>query len=183
MDNKKKEELLQKRLKLKEEIRLKSLRDRIDYQLTYLEKISDQIIIYYDHEHLHWISNNVKIRSKDGYTGLHKDFQIDVDDKSCLVETICNEKFLLSDEFSAELFKIIPIDARLTVCSDGGDPEIDISTKAFIGNPLLFIQKPEVWILSNDKKWIIEYISDQSTLRIINIENSTPILIWKINIQ
>jgi len=89
-----------------------------------------------------------------------------------------------SEEFKELFLSIIPTKNSLVVCYQGGDPELEISVKAFLDKPTAFFSRPETWILTTDKKWIIEYIWEQKTIRFINIENrENPKLQLKVIIE
>jgi hypothetical protein len=71
-------------------------------------------------------------------------------------------------------------DFSLIVCYQGGDPELEISVKAFLTTPGIFLNRMEVWLLTADKKWIIEYIADQAAIRFIQLQGAVPRLVNKI---
>jgi hypothetical protein len=114
---------------------------------------------------------------------MHDDFQIDVEDSKATRACSISENEIHSNKFSELFSSIIPDDTALIICHLGGDPELEISVKAFKNDPLTFFSKPETWIITSDKKWIIEYIWDQGVIRFIQLQMSTPILIQKINIE
>ena len=180
MNKDKIEQLKKKRLLLKEEVRLKALRKRISLQLGYLDEHGFDFKVYYNHEHLDWISDNVPLRKKDGYNGLH-DYQVDVDNTS----PNCNSIYCLSDDLVVnkireQFLTIASKDCKLIVCHNGGDPEIEISVEALVSNPLKFFSGRETWILIKDKSWVIENIWDQETYRFIQLQNMEPILVTEI---
>lgn len=183
MDKEKIEQLKERRLLLQEEVRLKTLQKRVASKLNYLDKQGYQYKVYYNHEHLFWIRLNVQVRKRDGYNGIYDDFQIDVNDTTQKDVIFYFEKDLLSDKFKEQFLSIIPNISLLIVCYEGGDPEIEISTEAFLSDPLLFFTSPETWIISKDEKWIIECIWNQGAIRFIQLDNKTPTLVKKIIIQ
>ena len=180
MDKEKTEDLKKRRQQLQEEVRLKGLRNRITFQLAYLDEIDQPYIIHYEHENLHWIYSNVRTRRKDGYFGIHGDFQIDVDDSTAMETVEMREEELNSGKFQQQFLALIPDTTNIVICYDGGDPELEISAKAFLSNPTKFISHPDTWIITADKHWIIEYIMDQEAIRFIQLEQSIPTLIKKI---
>ena len=180
MDKEKIEDLKKRRKHLQEEVRLKNLRDRITPKLAYLEKIGQPYIIHYESENLNWIYSTVRIRKKDGYFGIHGDFQIDVDD-SAAIETIkMREEEINSVKFQEQLLKIIPDNINVIVCYDGGDPELQISVRSFLSHPTKFLSNPDTWTITTDKHWVIEYIWDQEVIKFIQLQESVPTLIKKI---
>lgn len=182
MNREKIEELKSKKLKLKEEVRLKDLRKRVAPQISHLDKFEEPFFVFYNFENLNWIDSNVHIRNRDGYSGIHGDFQIDVDDLSAISSFIINEKEINSEKFK-ELFSSLITGSNIIVCCQGGDPELEISVKAFLDNPIIFFSRPETWILTTDKKWIVEYIWEQGVIRFIQLHESTPTLVKKIIIE
>lgn len=183
MNKEKIEDLKKRRQQLQEEVRLKKLRDRISPQLAHLEKMGQPFIIHYEGENLNWIYSTVRIRKKDGYYGLHGDFQIDVDD-SAAIETIkMREEEINSSKFQEQFSTLIPDNINVIVCYDGGDPELEISVRSFFYHPTKFLSHPDTWIITNDKHWVIEYIWDQEVIRFIQLQESIPTLIKKIAIE
>ncbi len=183
MEKEKQEELNAKRLKLQEEVRLKELRKRVESQISHLEKLSESYFVFYDFENLNWINSNVPVRNRDGYNGIRGDFQIDIDDSNAISSFNISEEDINSIKFKEQFSLLISKESKLIVCYQGGDPELEISTQAFLNNPLLFFSRPETWILTTDKKWIIEYIWDQGVIRLINLQESKAILLKKITIN
>lgn len=183
MDSNKVESLKQKRMLLQKEIRLKKLRDRIKPELNYLEKHKYNFNIFYDSKHVNWIHDNIKVRNKDGYRGSHSDFQIDVND----IDAISTEKGK-QDDFLAiksitEFFDKITDDKMLIVCSLTGNPEFEISKNTFLSKPSIFLSSPENWVLTKDKKYLIESLWDQRVIRFIDITQVTPVLQVKLIIS
>ncbi|TSJ41608.1 hypothetical protein [Fluviicola chungangensis] len=180
MDAEKTAELKKRKQQLQEEVRLKGLRNRIAFQLAYLDEIDQPYTIHYESENLHWIYSTVQTRKKDGYFGIHGDFQMDVND-STTIETIeMRKEELNSGKFQQQFLALIPDTTNIVICYDGGDPELEISAKTFLSNPTKFISHPDTWIITTDKKWIIEHILDQEAIRFIQIQLSTPTLVKKI---
>ena len=180
MNPEKTEELKKRRQRLQEEVRLKGLRNRIAFKLDYLDEINQPYTIHYESENLNWIYSNVRIRKKDGYFGIHGDFQIDVNDSAAVETFEMSEEEMNSGGFQQHFLKLIPNNINLIICYDGGDPELEISAKALLSNPTKFISHPDSWMITTDKQWIIEYIMDQDSIRFIQLEQSTPILVKKI---
>lgn len=183
MDKEKIEELRSKRLKLQEEIRLKDLRKRVASQISHLDKLGESYFVFYEFENLNWIDSNVRVRNRDGYRGIHGDFQIDVDDLNAISSFNISEVEINSEKFKELFLSLISSESKLIVCYQGGDPELEFSAKAFLVNPTEFFSKPETWLLTTDKKWIIEYIWDQGVIRFIQLQGSTPKLVMKIIIE
>ncbi|MFB0939099.1 MAG: hypothetical protein QMB29_09200 [Urechidicola sp.] len=183
MDKEKINELKERQQQLKVEIQLKNLRNRIASQLNYLEQHNFNYKVFYSPQHLTWIESNVLIRKRDGYTGIHGDFQIDVNDIDCNDVINFTKNQFSTSQFSDEFSDILPTNSLLAICYDGGDPELEISLNAFLSNPLTFFNHPETWIITKDKSWIIEYVWDQEVIRLIQLQNPTPILKKKITVR
>jgi hypothetical protein len=183
MDKEKIEELKKRRLQLQEDVRLKKLRNRISSKLTYLDEIDQPYIIHYESENLNWIYSTVETRKKDGYFGIHGDFQIDVNDSTAIETVEMREEEIKSGKFQEQFLKLIPDNINIIICCDGGDPELEISAKSFLSNPAKFLSHPDSWIITTDKKWIIEYILDQEAIRFIQLQQSIPTLVNKIIIK
>lgn len=183
MDNKKIEKLKSKRLKLQEEVRFKDLRKRVSSQISHLDKLGESYFVFYESENLNWIESNVQVRKRDGYRGVHGDFQIDVNDSNVISLLSLSEEEINSDKFKEQFSSLISNVTTLIICHQGGDPEIEISAQAFLDSPNEFFSSPETWILTSDKKWIIEYIWDQCVIRFIQLVESTPILVRKLIIN
>ena len=180
MDKKKIEELKEKRILLQEELRLKTLRDRISSQLDYLDEFGFDYRVYYEHEHLDWISKNIPMRKKDGYSGVH-DYQIDVNDALSNYDSVyCHSDNLSFAEIGEHFLTVLSKECRLIVCYNGGAPEIEISAEVLFSRPSLFFSRPETWMLTKDKIWIIEYIWEQEVMRFIQLQNMKPVLVKKI---
>ncbi len=179
MDKEKIEQLKKKRSLHKEEIRLKTLSNRISSQLNYLDEQSFDYQIHYKQENLDWISTNVPMRKRDGYSGLY-DYQIDVDDSENCNTIYCNSNNSLIDKIREQFLIILSKESRLIVCYDGGDPEIEISVETFLSQPLKFFSKPETWILLKDKSWIIEYLWEQEKVKFIQLQNKKIVIVKKI---
>lgn len=175
MDKSKIKELKEKRKLLQEEIRLKKLRDRISFKINYLEEHNFDYKIFYKYENINWIDQNIKTRKKDGYYGIHEDFQIDVDDKEG-INTKITTNGLLSNHYVKDFFAQISNETTFIICVLGGDPEIEISKEAFLSDPSVFLSNFENWVLSSDKKYIIERILEQDCIRFIDISQPIPIL-------
>lgn len=180
MDKEKIEELKSKRLKLQDDIRLKDLKQRVASQISYLEKSGESYLVLNEFEHLNWIASNVHVRNRDGYNGIHGDFQVDVGDSKAISSITFSEGEIDSKKFEQLFLSLIPVTSTLIICYLSGDPELEISAKAFLGNPNEFFSRPETWILTKDKGWIIEYIWDQGVIRFIQLQESTPTLVMKI---
>ncbi len=180
MEKEKREELKNKQQKLREEFKLK---ERIPEVISYLKEIQEPFVLYTKFENLNWVNSNVLIRKKDGYNGIHGDFQIDVDDSDAFSEFNIKEDEIDSDVFTEQFSSVIPNVGSLIVCHLGGDPELEISNKAFLSKPTIFFSRPETWVITTDKNWIIEYLWDQGVVRFIDIQNSPPVLIKKIRIE
>jgi len=183
MDKEKIEELKNRRKKLQEEVRLKEIRGRVKSQIAHLEKLGQAFTVYYEFENINWIYENVQLRTRDGYRGVHGDFQIDVDDSILQDNFRLGEEEIDSNKFRNHFTSLIPDDKSLVVCYEGGDPELEISVKAFLDSPSTYFSRPETWIITTDKTWIIEYIWDQGVIRFIQLQESTPSLIKKIIIE
>lgn len=183
MDSEKIEELKKRRQQLQEEVRLKGLRNRIPFKLDYLDEINQPYTIHYESENLNWIYSNVRIRKKDGYFGIHGDFQIDVDDSTAIETFEMSEEEMNSGGFQQQFLKLIPDNINLIICHDGGDPELEISAKTLLSNPIKFISYPDCWMITTDKQWIIEYIMDQDAIRFIQLQHAIPTLVNKIIIK
>lgn len=181
MDKEKIEQLKERRLLLQEEVRLKMLRKGVASQIAHLEKLGQSYIAYYEFENLNWIDSNVRVRKRDGYSGIYSDFQIDVDDSKLTDNIKMKYSEINTDKFKKQFSSLISEDNSLVVCYQGGDPELEISVKAFLSNPTIFLSRLEVWIMTIDKKWIIECIWDQRVIiRFIKLHESTPTLVKKI---
>jgi len=183
MDEEKREELKDSSQKLKEEVRLKNLRERVKSEIAHLEGLDESYYIYYDFENLNWIDSHVEVRKRDGYNGIHGDFQIDVDDSTAMSSLTMREDEINSDKFLVQFLSLISEDNSVIVCHEGGDPELKISVNAFLSDPIKFLSSPETWIITSDKSWIIEYIWEQGVIRFIQLKDSTPTLVKKIIIE
>lgn len=173
-------ELKSKRLKIQEEIRLKELKKRVESQISHLDKLGESYFVYYDFENLNWIDSNIRVRNRDGYNGMHGDFQIDIDDSTALLSFNLRSNEINSEKFNKHFSSIITEKLSLIICYQGGSPELEISTNAFLDNPIEYFSRPETWILTSDKKWVIEYIWEQNVIRFIQLQDSIPILIQKL---
>jgi len=176
MDKNKIAYLKEKRILLKKEIRLKELRARITPVLSYLEEQQYPFTIHYDFEYVNWIHQHIKVRDKDGYRGSHGDFQIDVHDATVKTTRIKSEDDFLTVQPIATFFNEVSNDTTFIVCSLTGDPELEISKEAFLSRPSIFFSNPETWLLSRDRKYIIERIWRQEVIRFIDIRQPEPIL-------
>lgn len=183
MDKEKITELRYRRQQLKEEIRLKKLREGVASQLAHLERLGETYSVYYEFEHLNWIDSNVQVRARDGYSGIHGDFQIDVDDSKVTSTLKMREEDINSDKFQELFSSLIPNHSSLIMCHQDGVPELKISVNAFLSYPTEFLSKPENWIITTEKSWIIEYIWEQGVIRFIQLTGSIPSLVKKIIIE
>ena len=183
MDKNKREELINRRIQLQEEVRLKELRELLAPQISQLEMLGESYVVYYSSEFLYWIASNVRVRNRDGYSGIHGDFQIDIVDEDGLKTIHLYEEEINSEIFKEQFASLISLDNKLVVCYQGGEPELEISVNAFLSNPLLFFSRPETWIITTDKTWILEYIWDQRVIRFVQLQETMPILILKIIIE
>lgn len=182
MNNEKTEALKSKRLKLQEEIRLKDFRKRVASQIAVLDQFGGSYFVYYEFEHLNWIASNVLVRKRDGYSGSHGDFQIDVDDTNAKQTINFREEELTTVKFKELISSSIPFESKIVVCYQGGAPELEISLTVFLENPSVFFSSPETWILTADKNWIIESIWEQEIIRLIQLEGSIPTLAFRIDL-
>lgn len=183
MDKEKREELKDRRRQLQEELRLRELNERVAPQLAHLEESGESYRLYYEFENLDWMASNVQVRKRDGYTGVYIDFQVDVDDSTAVSSLKMSIRDLDSDIFREKFSSLIPDTNSLIVCYEGGAPEQEISVKAFLSRPTLFFSRPETWIITTDKSWIIEYIWEQGVIRFIQLQQSTPTLVKKMIIK
>jgi hypothetical protein len=183
MNNEQLAELKRRKLQLQEEIRLKALRDRIAPLINHAQQGNHPYRVYYQHENLSWIRHHIPVRKRDGYLGMYDDFQIDVDDASVVEQLEIREHELMSTRFQTLFASISPVPTSLIFCYEGGDPELEVPVEAFLSNPQVFFSKPETWVLSSDKSWIIEYIWDQGVIRFIHIGGPKPRLMMKIVIK
>lgn len=183
MDKEKIEELKERRKKLQEEVRLIELRKRIAYQIAHLEKLGQSYTVYYEGEAINWIYSTIQVRKKDGYFGIHGDFQIDVDDSTAIETVKMKEEEIDSDKFRDHFTALIPSNRNVIVCYDGGDPELEISASSFLSQPSLFLAAFDAWVITTDKSWAVEFIGDQDAIRFIQLKGSTPWLIKKIKIE
>lgn len=183
MDEEKLKKLKYRKLQLQEKLRLKKLRKRIASQIDHLEKIGQSYIVYSEFENLNWINLNVRVRKRDGYSGIHGDFQIDVDDTTVMDYIKMREEEINSEMFRKQFLSLIPDNSSLIICHQDGDPELEISVKAFLSHPTEFFSRPETWIITVDRNWIIEYIWSQGVIRFIQLQQSLPILVHKIIIE
>ena len=177
------ERIRARRQKIQEEIRLKKLRERVASQLAHLDKLGQHYTVYYEFENINWIYSNLRVRKRDGYNGIHGDFQIDVADSAAISNLKMREEDINSDKFSKQFSSLISEHNSLIVCHQGGDPELEISTKAFLSSPIEFLSQPETWIITTEKNWIIEYLWEQGVIRFIQLRGSIPTLIKKIIIE
>ncbi len=164
MDRNRKNELLEKKLQLKEEVRKKELKKRIKYHIDFLESNGFTYKINYNHEYLDWMQTAFPMRKKDGYFGLH-DYQIDVNDIADNCKTIhFKEETELKSILEKELLKYYSINDEIVICVNGGDPELIISIETFLTDQLQFLNNPEVWLILRDKSMVIEYIFDRKSI-------------------
>lgn len=183
MDRNRQQKLTEKRHILQQELQLKKIRSRISTQLDYLNEHNFRHAIYYENENLDWITKNLPFKTKDNYTGSH-DYQLDIKTNPNTHKIVCNKsEASFQDVLSDQITSILPKDSPLILCCNGGDPELEISIKAFLSKPFLFLSKPEVWVLSKNRNWIFEYIWEQKILRIVDIQKLTPILKVEISID
>lgn len=177
MDKNKIEQLQKKKAQLQEEIRLKTLRNRIATQLDYLDEQNLKYTIYYEGEHLRWINNNIPFKnSKEGLSN----FQIETNTLDEAANSVnCTSEEALINEIKTTFLLLFDANDKLIVCYDGGDPEIKISVATFLKKPLLFFANPETWILLNNKSYILEYFWDEAIIRLIYIETLKPVTVKK----
>lgn len=183
MDTNKREELKLRRLKLQEEVRLDQLRDKIRPQLTHLDHLQESYSINYDGQTITWIYENIPIRKLDGYKGIHEDFQVDVNDQTAKQTWVLQQEEIDTEAFASMCKQLLPAQSKLNVCYLGGSPELEINLSAFLKQPSIYLSSPETWIVTNDKKWIIEQIWEQNCIRIIEVENGVPILVSLIHFR
>lgn len=183
MNNQRKEQLQKRRASLQQELKLKKQRERISPQIRYLKDAGYAYEIFYEHEHLSWIFNTIRIRKKDGYHGIHDDFQIDVKDSEAEQTIFVKDAHSLMDSFNRAFPSNIYPDEKLIVCTLGGDPELEIPAAALLSNPDLFLSGFETWVLTSEKNWIIEYIGEQEIIRFINLSQTKPVLKKKLVIR
>lgn len=173
-------ELKKRQALLQEKVRLKLLSDQISHQINYLEREGFTYVVFAQFEWLDWLYAHVPIRKKDGYFGMHEDYQIDVDDATAQVTVELNRNELVSPVFSESVLAVIPSESDLVISYLGGAPEYQISVAAFLSNPLLFLSRFENWAITTDRKFIIEHIAEQQVLRLISVEELKLVLVVKI---
>ncbi|MGB0431862.1 MAG: hypothetical protein ACPGLV_15410 [Bacteroidia bacterium] len=185
MEKAKIERLKKKQLELQEKIRLEKLCETISDSIDYLNSNNFKHKLHYKNENLNWIVNNVKNRKKDGYNGIHGDFQIDVDNSSIkTVYHLVSENDFLKIKPIINFINQIPNDSNLIVCSLTAAPELEITKNTFLTKPSAFFPTPETWIIDENKSILIENIWDQNIVRFINIEIiERPILQFKATIE
>lgn len=176
MDRSKAESLKEKRILLQKEIRLKKIRDKITIELNYLQEHNFKFNVFYEFKYVNWITENLKTRNKDGYHGSHGDFQIDVNDINAISTEKGKKDNFLKIKSIAEFFSEISNNTMFIVCSLSGNPELEISKNTFLTKPSIFLSSPENWVLTTDRKYIIESIWDQGVIRFIDITKAEPIL-------
>ena len=176
MDSDRVEYLKEKRLLLQNELRLKKIRDKIATELNYLQKHNFHCNLFYDFTYINWINENVNVRNKEGYHGSHGDFQIDVNDRDAIYKESGTADDFLKIKPIAEFFNKISNDTMLIICSLFGNPEFEISKNAFLSKPSIFLSTPENWVLTADKKYVIESMWDQGVIRFIDLTQEKPIL-------
>ncbi len=174
MDKERLNELSEKRRRLQEEIKFKEKREEVANEIEYLEEMGEPFKLYYVAEHFNWIVQNVKTRKRDGYRGIHGDFQIDVVDR----EAISFAQIEDSDsvQFSEITLAHIPKGEMLVVCHQSRSVEIEISVHAFLSKPSVFFSTPQTWGLAMNRRFMIEYLWEQGVIRLIKIDGSTPSL-------
>jgi hypothetical protein len=177
------EKLKDKRRELQKSLKLKQQRGRVASQIAHLEKLGHSFTVYYKSENLNWIDSNVRVRKRDGYNGIYGDFQLDVNDSNAVSSLKIKEEEIDSYKFTEPFLSIIPTNNSLIVCYQGGDPELEISQKAFLSKPTIFFSSPETWVITTDKKYVIEYMWGQGVIRFIELQKSNPILVKKIIIE
>lgn len=184
MDTSKIEHLKEKRKNLQEKIKQKELCKPISEIIKYLELNDFEYRIYYKAQNLNWIANNLKIRKKDGYYGIHGDFQIDVDDNSIINHrNIKSENAFLESKLIMNFINESATDSNFIVCSLGSFAEVEISKEIFLTQPSVFFINNDTWVIDNKKSIVIEKISAQRIIRFINIENREhPILRLKTSV-
>ena len=179
MDKHRREQLQKRRALLQEKVKLKEIKDRLSYLTPYLENAGFDYKIYYENEYLIWLYENVDIRKKDGYRGVHEDFQIDVQDSEAKEQIKLNHKDVGTYLQSNEISSMINKDENVVLCQLGGDPDIEIPFSAFLENPGKFIGLADIWLVSTKKDWIIENTWGQNghpVIRFIKLIDSKPIL-------
>lgn len=185
MEKSKTEHLKKKQRELQEKIKLKELCKPISESISFLESNNFEYKILYKGSNLNWINESLKIRKKDGYNGIHGDFQIDVNDsfKKNITHLLSENDFLNCEEIIA-FIKQVPHDTNLIICSLTSSAEIEISRDTFLTQPSSFFPTPETWVIDNKKSILIENIWTQGIIRFINIENhENPILKLKATIE
>lgn len=176
MNPQKRKELEKRRANLQGEFSILDLSKSLKRELTFLEQHSFPYKIIEPFTHLLWIRSNVPTRKRDGYHGIYDDFQLNVDDSKAKTTVEIHENDLKTNILQASINLLLSENTNLIVCYEGGTPEIEIPLNAFLIDPKLFLSRFETWILSSDKKWLIEYIAEQNKIRIFNVENSFPTL-------
>jgi len=164
-----KRKLLQEKLKsVQEEVRKKELRNRIKYQIDYLENNDRSYNINYDNAYLNWMQRHFSMRKRDGYHGIH-DFQIDVhdEDENCKAVYFENHN-QIQVVLEKELLNHYSLEDEIVICKNGGDPELIISIGTFLTDVDFFLGYFEIWFILKDKSLVIEYISDRESIRFIS---------------
>lgn len=183
MDKHRKERLEKRRAALQIELERKEMRGRVSSQIAFLENSGYAYGLYYESETLNWLYNNVSVRKKDGYHGLHEDFQIDVHDADAPETISIHDTGLLADALPAEFSSNLNEETRLIICYLGGDPELEIPVAAFFSDPDVFFSGFETWVITSDKNWIIEYLLEQQVIRCIKLNVKSPVLVKNIVVQ
>lgn len=183
MDKAKREELEKRRSEYQKELHLKKIRDRHSYIISFLETADYKYKVYYKSEFLNWLYLNVDIRKKDGYHGVHEDFQIDVQDSEAKESAHIKYSEISTNRFSKEILSFISRNDNFVHCQLGGDPDLETSVEAFLADLDKFLSVSGVWLVSTKKDWVIEYLSDQEVIRIIRLTGSKPILLKNIILE
>ena len=183
MDKAKRKKLEKRRSEFQKELELKKIRDRRSYIISFLEHADFKYKIYYENEYLNWLYLNVDVRKKDGYHGVHEDFQLDVQDSEAKVSVVLKYGEISTNRFSKELLSLINRDDNFVHCQLGGDPDLETSVEPFLADPDKFLGGFGVWLVSTKKDWVIEYISGQEVIRIIRLTGSKPTLLKNIILE
>lgn len=174
MDKRRREQLEKRRSILQGEVERKEIKDRLSYLIPFLENAGFNYKIYYENEYLNWLYENVDVRKKDGYHGVHEDFQINIHDAEAKEFITLNYKDLKTESFSKEFLTLISEEENFVLCQLGGYPDIETSFQAFLEDSKKFLRIFGVWLVSAKKEWVIEYIFGQGVIRFIKLIDSKP---------
>ena len=183
VDKHRKEQLKKRRIALQKELDRKQMRAAISSRIAFLERSGYAYSLYYESENLNWIVNNLSIRKKDGYKGLHDDFQVDVHDADAPEAVSINDVRFLADALPADFLSGRQDETYLAVCYLGGDPELEIPATAFFSDPEVFFSGFETWMITAEKDWMMEYIREQNVIRCIKLDGTRPVLAKNIIVQ